>query len=281
MTFAYTKELGSVLLALGTLAIAADLLRAPAEFPLLRTYVASLSNSIKTLRLRSRGEEVVRGQVALSCLISGAGLALTPWLFLCVIPTLVLPGLWLRKQVARRVEHIENQLDPFLTALTNALRGNPALGSALASIAPLCPSPMKDELETLLKSFDLGTPLDEGLQDFARRVPSRALSTTVSILCIARRTGGNLTKTLETTAAALREMARLEGVVRTQTASGRTQATALSLLPIPLVGMLYVADNTFLDPLLVTFTGHLVILSSIAMWAVAVVAARWIVAVDI
>jgi len=176
---------------------------------------------------------------------------------------------------------LEAQLDGFLVALTSAVRAAPALASAIESVVPLCPRPTRDEFDWVVKAFQVGTPLDQALMQLSERVSSRAFAAAVNMLCIARRTGGDLASTLETSAASLREMARLEGVVRSKTASGKAQATAIGFLPIPLVAGLRMADENFLAPLLGNFTGHLIITASVALWVAAIALANWIVAVDI
>jgi tight adherence protein B len=143
------------------------------------------------------------------------------------------------------------------------------------------PPPISQELDVLVKQCELGAPLDQALDDLASRISSRTLSTTVTALKIARRSGGNLTEMLETVAASLREMARLEGVVRTKTAEGKAQTFVIGVIPIPLVLSVNAIDPRFFDPLIHSFLGHLIIAGATALWATALVATRKILAVDL
>ena len=110
-----------------------------------------------------------------------------------------------------------------------------------------------------------------------RSIASAAIAT----LRIARNTGGNLNRTLERTAASLRELARLEGVVRTKTAEGRAQTWVIALIPVPLVTGLDRLDPDFLAPVWTTTGGHLVLAGAIVLWAIALLLARKIVEVDV
>ncbi len=64
---------------------------------------------------------------------------------------------------------------------------------------------------------------------------------------------------LDGAAAALRELARLEGVVRTKTAEGKAQAFVIGLLPAPLVLGVHAMDPKFFAPLAQSFLGNLVV----------------------
>ena len=71
----------------------------------------------------------------------------------------------------------------------------------------------------------------------------------VAAAIMGRRTGGDLPTILESTAKTLREIARLEGVVRTKTAEGRNQALVMGLVPPFLVVALHKIDPSWLEPM--------------------------------
>jgi tight adherence protein B len=204
------------------------------------------------------------------------------WPLLLLLPgLLVAPKVLLEWLVARRILKLEEQIEPWLNAIANALKASPSLGEAIASSISLVQSPMSDEVDVLVKEYELGTPLDRALDQFAERVESRTLAGTVLALKVARRSGGNLPETLESAAAALRELARLEGVVRTKTAEGKAQAFVIGAIPVPMIGLIYFIDQNFFEPLAQTFLGNLVVAGAAALWVVAILTARKILAVDV
>jgi tight adherence protein B len=114
----------------------------------------------------------------------------------------------------------------------------------------------------------------------AARIGSRQLDSALSSILIGRQVGGNLPKVLETTASTLREMGRLEGVVKTKTAEGKLQLWVIGALPgLILVGMNYVWPGYF-TPLQSSVTGYIISLLSITAWVSAIVLARKVLAVD-
>lgn len=191
------------------------------------------------------------------------------------------PKLWLIDAKNKRQDKIEQQLDTFLTALANALKASPSLGDALGNCATLLRSPIREELELTMKENQLGMPLDVAILNMGSRVGSRAFAGALTTVLIGRQTGGDLPKILETSAATLREMARLEGVVRTKTAEGKAQAWVLGIMPPILIGILNWIDPQWLTPLNTTFIGGIIWVVAVAFWIAAVFLARKILAVDI
>jgi len=221
--------------------------------------------------------------------LQAAAIALVPvtalfgWYFVAVICAVAAagPNLWLRRARVKRSERLEEQLDAFLTALTNALQANPSLGDAIASTIHLIDAPIRDEVEMVMKENALGMPLDDALERMAARSGSRVVRAAITTLKVARNTGGNLPETLRTASDTLREMARLEGVVRTKTADGRAQAIAISILPIPVYfGIEYMMPGYY-DPMRNTLIGQGVFAAVGFLWVGAGFAAHKILAVDI
>lgn len=248
----------------------------------LRRYEMRLKVQLDFLRLRRSPRQVWIGQLggcALAC-VSGAALHQWPLLGLSVI-VCILPSLWLERLVNTRVSSIESQTDTWLGALANALRASPSLGDAIASTIVVTGQPLSSELETLMKDYELGTPLDEALDNLGQRCRSPVMDACLQALRVARNTGGNLSDTLETAAAALRELARLEGVVRTKTAEGKMQSGVIGFIPLPLICGINAMDPGFLAPLWTTFSGNLVVAMAAVLWLAAVLLARKIVAVDV
>lgn len=193
-----------------------------------------------------------------------------------VAPTFVLKRLRLQ-----RTERIEVQLDGFLLALAHALKATPALGDGLRSCADVIDAPLVQELRVLLREHDLGTPLDRGFENMAARVQSPVVSAALSALRIGRAAGGDFVHTLERSAETLREMARLEGVVRTKTAEGRAQTLVVGVLPLPTLYLINRLSPAMMEPLWTSDAGHTLLAIALVMWAVAFVAARRIAQVDI
>lgn len=245
-------------------------------------YTRLLDSELRGLFIQdTTGKTIANWQIAISVvLVTIHVVTLEPVSFLA-LGVAVGPQLWLIDAKNKRQDKIEQQLDTFLTALANALKASPSLGDALGNTATLLRAPLKEELELTMKETQLGMPLDQAILNMGGRVGSRAFAGALTTVLIGRQTGGDLPRILETSASTLREMARLEGVVRTKTAEGKAQAWVLGVMPPILIGILNWIDPEWLTPLYVNFIGNILLLVAVIFWIASVVLARKILAVDI
>ncbi len=203
-------------------------------------------------------------------------------IFLLLIPPIALaPYVVLKQRSAERVLRIEEQLDPWLLMLANALKASPSLGESVGNSAKLMRPPMSEELDLALKEMKLGTPLDQAILNMSTRIGSQSVSSALATILVGRQTGGDLPKILEESAATLREMARLEGVVRAKTAEGKSQAYVLGVIPFVLIGAIHLVDEHWLEPLGHSTLGFIIIGVAAVLWTAAIYLARRILAVDI
>jgi tight adherence protein B len=241
-----------------------------------------LDQQLRFLQIRQSGRKIITIQItAVVALVSVAAFGRVPILALFALAVLVLPNIHLINRRQKRVADIEAQLDGWLLVLANALKVSTSLGEAIASSISVIQPPLSREVDLTLKEYKLGAPLDQALEAMAKRINSRSVTNALLTLRIGRNTGGDLASILATSASSLRELARLEGVARTKTAEGKTQAFVIAVIPFPLFGCLHWMDPGFFLPLIETFTGHLVLVGASALWLSAVLVARRVLVVDI
>jgi tight adherence protein B len=181
----------------------------------------------------------------------------------------------------RQRRAIDTQLDGALTTLVNALRARPSATAALAQACPLFPAPLRVHVEFSLSQMRVGSSLEEALLDLGLRVRSQALDAAVVSLLLGQKVGGRLPEILENMGVTLREMARLDGVLRTKTSDARMQLQALALMPIALVLGLTAFRPQHFAPLLGSPTGMAVIVASVLLWLGALLIARRVLAVSL
>lgn len=275
-------RLGGALICAALAATVASLLDPKGVLRLrLAAYLSALKVELDFLHAHCTALQLASAQLCLFLL------GVTSLLFGSKIPAAVLiaiafsPKLVLRRMREQRVTHIEQQIEAWLVALGNALKASPSLGDSLISTVALMRDPIAGEIDRVVKEYQLGTPLDQALHNASLRVGSRTFTMALSTLRIARNTGGDLPETLSTSAKSLREMARLEGVVRTKTAEGKAQALVISAIPIPLYFLIGWIQPGFFDPLKHTLTGHVVCAVAALFWVSAALLAQRILNVDI
>jgi tight adherence protein B len=273
----------ALLLSLGLAGVAREALRerSPCRVWLLG-YEHRLDRDLGFVRAGFRGRAVLSAQItAIVCVLGVAFYCSSVAPLVVTVPIGVGPALAARRARLMRTQALEGQLDVWVLALANALSVTASLGDAIATSAGLIQPPMQEEVETVLREFHLGIPLDEALSAMGKRIESRVIEGALLTLSIARSAGGNARATLETAAATLREMARLEGVVRAKTAEGKAQALVVSVIPAPLVVAVRMMAPEFFAPFSQSRAGMLVALLAVALWGAAIALAAKICAVDV
>ena len=245
-------------------------------------YVNELERFCRFLLMQRSGESIAKLQIIGIALVPPFSFVFDDAIYLLLIPPIALaPYYVLQGRCAERVTRIEEQLDSWLLMLSNALKATPSLGEAINNSAKLMRAPMQEELDLALKENKLGTALDQAVLNMSARIDSPVVSSALATILVGRQTGGDLPRILEESAATLREMARLEGVVRTKTAEGKTQAYVLGVIPFVLIGAIHSVDEHWLEPLGSTTLGYAIIACAAILWLAAIFLARRILAVDV
>lgn len=274
----------TALVVLGVFGATFVIARSPDSFAsrLWARYVAHLDLKLRLMFVFLPAVQVVIGQIvaAFAVLLVHVLVELPMWWALLALVA-VGPPFWVERMRAQRIVAIEAQLDAFLLALANALKATPSLGDAFISLQQLVPAPLGKEIELAVKRLKLGASLEQALLHMAGRVGSRQLDTALSAVLIGRQIGGNLPQALETTASNFREMARLEGFVRSKTAEGRAQLWVLAVFPFVLTYALEAVRPGYFDPLGESVAGYGVVLAAGLAWVTSLLAARKVLAVDV
>lgn len=245
-------------------------------------YTAHLDHHIKFQLLRRSASHIALIQLV----VIGIAIALTILtseiiFMVAVLAVLVGPWFVLQKKSSDRTTKLEEQLDGWLMLMSNALKASPSIGESLKSTANLVQPPFSEEVDLMVKENQLGTPTDRAILNASERIGSPVISGALATLVIARQTGGDLPTILERSANSLREMARLEGVVRTKTAEGKGQVVVLGLMPFVMTLILSWIQPGWLDPLTEHYVGYIITAIAGVCWFAGLVWARNILDVDI
>jgi tight adherence protein B len=185
--------------------------------------------------------------------------------FLTLVGLIVLPTKYYAWQHKKRVELIDSQVPDMLAMAAGAMSAGASLMVALESVAKDGPSPIKLELEMMLREVRLGLDLDLALDHLAARVKSEEMIMVAAAIKIARESGGNLSESLEKLSRAVRDRQNMEKKVLALTAQGRMQAMAMAGLPFMLLYALFQLDPVAMGPMFHTVLGWVVFLA-VCFW---------------
>lgn len=245
-------------------------------------YIAFLGRQLRRMFIFSPPETIAYAQIAgvFLCFALDVLIDLPVW-WLFAAGIVVIPPLYIEQLRKKRIEAIDEQIDTFMLALANALKATPSIGDAFKTIAIIVPNPLKQEIELAVKEMRVGSTLDQALLLMASRVGSRQLDTALSAILVGRQVGGNLPKILDTISASLREMKRLEGVVRTKTAEGKMQLWVLACFPFVLMFLINAVSAGYFSPLTESLVGYILVAIASIFWIASLVVARKILSVDL
>jgi tight adherence protein B len=245
-------------------------------------YVHHLDSTLRMLFRPEIGRTIalVQGLVVAAIVVGYAAIGL-PMAWLYAIGVALGPELHLRRARQERVARLENQVDGFVVALANSLKTVPSPAAALQATAAILQQPTRQEIEHVLKEMRVGSTLEQALVAMSARVKSRWLDVAFSAVLIGLRVGGNLPVVLERTAATIREMNRLLGVVRIKTGEGRMQLWVLACFPLLVVFGLSSAQEGYFDPMQHSLVGQVAVGAAAVLWISSLLVARKVLAVDV
>lgn len=153
-----------------------------------------------------------------------------------VVPALLVgfyvPIYWLRMRAGRIRRRFHTQLADTVSLLAAAVRAGNALPRAFERVANEAPEPTRGAFAAAVREMGLGAALEDSLDRLALRFPSEEMELLVASVNVQYQVGGNLTKVLDLIAETLRERIRIQGDIRSLTASQRGSAYLLSALPV-------------------------------------------------
>jgi tight adherence protein B len=203
------------------------------------------------------------------------------WGVLLTVVAIFFPRRWLMTREKKRREAMEAQLDSALQTMANTILVTQNLTDAWATLARNFEPPLAQEADFIVKEVQLGTPIDAALREWAERMKSRPIDSIVTALTVGRLTGGDLPKVLNATAVVLRETMRIDGVLKTKTAEGKTQAIVIAVVPVVFgVAMAYI-DPEWMRPLFADWVGWLLLGVACLLEAAAMFMVRKITQVDV
>ncbi len=167
-------------------------------------------------------------------------------IFLLLIGALfgyILPKQILKSKQRKRLQKFNDYLPEMISTTVNALRAGFSFFQALKNVMDESPSPVKEELEIVLKEMQYGATVEESLNRLKDRMPSNDLDIMIQAILIQRQVGGNLAVVLEKIVHTIRERIKLQGQVKTLTAQGKMSGTVVALITVRACGAFIISKS--------------------------------------
>ena len=150
---------------------------------------------------------------------------------------------------ARRQARLNEQLDPGLQLMANAVLATQNLLDGFDALGKHGSPPLSLEADLLVKEVRVGASIDEAMHNLSLRCQNRNIDSVVTALAIGRRTGGNLPKVLDLIARVLRETMRVEGLMASKTSEGKASGLIMAGLPVFFMIVMSLLDDEWMAPL--------------------------------
>lgn len=171
--------------------------------------------------------------------------------------------IYMKSKAAKRLQTLEGQLPAVLQLLAGSLDSGSSLLLAMELAGEEGDPPLAIELKRVVAETRVGRPLLEALEAMALRVGSRDISWTVEAIRIQHQTGGKLADTLRVLADFMRTRVEVRGEIRALAAEAKISGKILTALPIGIGAFLFLFRRNYLEPLLNTGLGRLMIAAAI------------------
>jgi tight adherence protein B len=177
------------------------------------------------------------------------GWLLQPSIVSAVIGGLIgffVPRFYVKRQQRVRLNKFNDQLGDMLNLMVNGLRAGYSTMQAMEAVSRELPAPISDEFHRVVQEMQIGIPMEKALENLLRRIPSDDLDFVITAINVQREVGGNLSEILDTISFTIRERVRIKGEIRVMTATVRTSATVLSMIPVFLTIALWFVSPEYL-----------------------------------
>lgn len=218
-------------------------------------------------RLTQAGSSLKAGEFGAVLAVAALIVGILAWmlgdsLFAGIVAAVLTPvaGMtWLKDRARRRIETMENQLPAVLQLLAGSLDSGSSLLLAMELAGEEGDPPMATELSRVVAETRVGRPMLEALEAMALRIGSRDISWTVEAIRIQHVTGGRLADTLRVLAEFMRSRGEIRGEIRALSAEARISGKILTALPIGIGAFLYFFQDGYLDPLITSTLGKIML----------------------
>lgn len=194
------------------------------------------------------------------------------WIALACLPlsfllTFWATGFWVRNRIGKRLKTFNDQLEIALRLMTSGLRAGLGLRQAMIVVVSEMPDPIRVEFNRVLNQTSIGISIYDALDTFNDRMPSAEMLMLTRAIRIQSKTGGNLSKMLETLAETIKQRRRIDRKVQAMTSEARSSSYVMSGLPIGLLLFIIAFQPAMRADLLGTWFGRMMVGASLGFIA--------------
>jgi tight adherence protein B len=211
-------------------------------------------------------EEFVLFQWICTALVGGILLLISGNVVLLVVGGFLgflFPKWYLGKKQRERMVKFNDSLPDMISTVVGSLRAGFSFPQALKTVTEEADSPIKEEMEFVLKEMQYGNSLEDSLNSLKERMPSDDLDLMIQAILIQRQVGGNLATVLDKIVETIRERTKIQRQIKTLTAQGRLSGIVIAIMPFALSLVLYLMEPTYIGTLFIHPIGIALVIAAL------------------
>lgn len=249
-----------------------------------RGFINQIETALDQANLPLRPGEAIAGIIGIAVIVGLLVMVFQQspiWGGIAAAVVLAVSVILVQGVASRHKTKFENQLPDTLNLLSTSLRSGYSLLQAVEAVSAEAPEPTRREFGRAMNETRLGRSPVVALKQVADRMESLDFDWAVLAISIQREVGGNLAEVLQTAADTMLQRNRLRREMKALTAEGRVSAMVLGSLPFFLFLFLFTSRREYLQPMLDSTTGLVVLAGAFGLLLIGIFWLSKIVKVDV
>ena len=197
------------------------------------------------------------------CAFMGMGLIYLPAVML--VGTFGLPRWYVGRRRKKRVKAFLNDFPNALDILVRAVKSGLPLNDGIRLLSIESQEPVRTEFQRVIDAQAVGKSTAQACLEMQETMPSSEAAFFGIVIQIQSQAGGNLSEALGNLSKVIRDRKRMVAKVQALAMEAKASAYIIGVLPVVVMVLVYLSSPTYIMPLFITSTGHL-ILGGAAVW---------------
>lgn len=182
------------------------------------------------------------------------------------------PSIKTKEIIRNRKKDLNNQFKDMLYSLASSLSAGRSVESAFAEtltdlkvLYPDEDTMIVREAEYIVKKMDMNQTVEAAIMDFAKRAHIDDIDNFADVLCICKRSGGNMVDVIKNTSNIINDKIEIIEEIDTMLTQRKLERKILNTLPVLIIMILSTSAREYMEPVFSTTTGRLIMTVSVLL----------------
>jgi len=180
-------------------------------------------------------------------------------IFIAILPGIFGQNLFLAQKVKLRQKRFTADFAGALDIIVRGVTVGLSINESMKTVAYEARGPVAEEFKRMVDSQAMGIEFSDTMTEAIDRMPTAEFKFFSIVMQIQRQTGGSLAKTLADLSSLLRGRKEMRDKILALSSEAKSSAIIIGCLPFGIAGLLSALAPDFLDPLLETTLGNILI----------------------